>query len=139
MTSDGRARERLERWIRGATTPQRVVRRSRIALLSMDGLGHDEIAARLGVSRATARLWTERFRGGGADALLRDAPGRGRRAVVDAATLHDRLSTAHLLDSGGAPTSIRRAAAYLRVSPSAVWRALRKARPIPYSVQNGGT
>jgi transposase len=134
LTSDAPVRERLERWVRGATTPQRVARRSRIALLGLDGLGCDEIAARVGVSRATARLWVERFTRGGPEALLRDAPGRGRRALLDPLTLRDRLSSAHLLNPTGQPTSLRRAAAHLRVSPSALWRALRRVRPAPRSI-----
>ena len=107
-------------------TPQAVARRARIVLLAMDGLSHAKIAARVGVSRPTVILWIERFTAGGADALLHDAPGRGRRASIDPSTLRDRLNRAHLLDEHGQPTSWRRAAASLNVSTSTLWRALRK-------------
>ena len=46
-------RERLERWVRASTTPQRVVRRSRIVLLWLEGLSAADIAARVDVSRPT--------------------------------------------------------------------------------------
>jgi transposase len=119
-------RARLARWSRSGTTPQRVVRRSQIVLLALDGFSPEEIATRLGVSVPTVRLWMTRFERGGPDALLHDAPGRGRRASIDAATLRDQLREAHLLDERGRPVSLRRAAAFLHVSASAVWRALRR-------------
>jgi transposase len=115
----------LERWVRAGTTSQRVARRSRIVLLALDGA--DDIAARVGVSPRTVRLWIRRFNLGGAEALLRDAPGRGRPATFESTALLDRLRNANLLLTDGHPVSLRRAAAYLEVSPTAVWRALRKA------------
>lgn len=130
MTRDSALRTRLERWVRGATTPQRVVRRARIVLLALDGIPPDEIAARVGVSRPTVALWIERFADGGPDALLHDAPGRGRHASIeDASTLRERLRTAELLKDDGQPVNLRRAAAFLNVSPSALWRALHKSSP----------
>ena len=121
----GTDRALLERWVRAGTTSQRVAKRSRIVLLALDGV--DDIAAREGVSPRTVKLWISRFQVGGARALLRDAPGRGRRPTFDAKALLDRLRNANLLRADGHPSSLRRAAAVLQVSPSAVWRALRKA------------
>ena len=115
----------LERWVRAGTTSQRVARRSRIVLLALDGV--DDIATRVGVSPRTVRLWIGRFQTGGAQALLRDAPGRGRRAKLDSKAFLDRLRQANLLLADGQPLSLRRAAAFLEISPTAVWRALRKA------------
>ena len=123
-------RERLERWVRAGTTSQRVARRSRIVLLSLDGA--DDIAARVGVSAQTVKLWIARFEAGGPEALLRDAPGRGRRATLDHRTIHERLRQANLLTGNGQLPSLRRAAVSLGVSPSALWRALRRARPRPH-------
>jgi len=119
-------RARLERWVRGATTQQRVAKRARIVLHAMDGLTTDEIAARVGVSRATVTLWTERFKREGPEVLLHDAPGRGRHSSLNPSTLRDSLERAHLLNEDGMPVSLRRAAAALNVSPSALWRALHK-------------
>ena len=120
-------RERLERWVRAGTTSQRVARRSRIVLLALDGV--EDIATRVGVSAQTVKLWIRRFEAGGAEALLRDAPGRGRRATLDHRTIHDRLRQANLLTGTGQLRSLRRAAVCLGVSPSALWRALQKASP----------
>jgi transposase len=118
------ARTRLERWARSPTTPQRVAMRARIVLHAMDGLTTGEIAARVGVSRPTVVLWTERFQREGPDVLLHDASGRGRHPSLNPSTLRDRLERAHLLDADGQPISLRRAAAFLNVSTSALWRAL---------------
>jgi transposase len=129
---DAHARVTLERWVRASTTPQRVVRRSSIVLFAMDGVSCDEIAARVGVSRPTVKLWITRFEDGGPESLLHDAPGRGRPATIDSATIRERLQKAALLDSHGDPVSLRRAAAFLNVSTSAVWRALRKSDPLTH-------
>jgi transposase len=117
--------------VRGATTPQRVVRRARIVLHALDGLPVEDIAARVGVSRPTVKLWIERFKRDGADALLCDAPGRGRHPSVDLSTARETLEQAHLLTAEGKPVHLRRAAALLNVSPSALWRALRQPRSGP--------
>jgi len=116
----------LERWLKSPTTPQRVVRRSRIVLLALDGFREDSIAGAVDVSRATVKLWLARFAAGGVGALLHDAPGRGRHAALDSTTVRERLKAAGLLDAQGKPVSLRRAATFLGVSASAVWRALKK-------------
>jgi DNA invertase Pin-like site-specific DNA recombinase len=119
-------RHLLERWLKSPTTPQRVVRRGRIVLLALQGFRQEAIAAAVGVSRPTVKLWLGRFAAFGAGALLHDAPGRGRHASVDSATVRDQLKTAGLLDAQGEPVSLRRAASFLGVSTSSVWRALKR-------------
>jgi putative transposase len=126
MGTNLEVRTLLERWVRGGTTQQRVARRARIVLCAMDGLTPDEIAARVGVSRATVTLWIERFKREGPEVLLHDAAGRGRHPSLNPSTLRDSLERAHLLNDDGTPVSLRRAAAALNVSPSALWRALHK-------------
>ena len=116
----------LEHWVRAPTTPQRVARRSRIVLLSLDGMRTRDIASILAVSPATARLWARRFAESGPDGLLHDAPGRGRHARMTAAAMCERLRQAKLLGSDDRPLSLRRAAQLLGVSATSVWRALRQ-------------
>ena len=120
-------RSRLEHWIKSSTTPQRLVLRSRIILLSAAGSSTDDVARRLGVSRPTVRLWVRRFEEGGPQALEHDAPGRGRHSALDTATALARLREANLLDAQGHCTNLHNAAALLGVSVTTVWRALRKA------------
>ena len=123
---DSSCRAVLEHWVRAPTTPQRVAQRSRIVLLALDGIGTREIAATLAVSPATVRLWTKRFVDSGPEALLHDAPGRGRHARMSAASMCERLRQANLLGSNGMPLSLRRAAALLGVSATSVWRTLKQ-------------
>ena len=120
-------RDRLERWVRAATTPQRVVRRSRIVLHWLEGMTATDIAARVGVSRPTVHLWIRRFAAAGPDALLRDAPGRGRPRAIEAIALRTRLAEARLLDESGHIVDLERAAALLNVSTSTIWRTMRRA------------
>lgn len=122
------ARALLRHWVRAPTTPQRVVIRSQIVLSALDGLSVDDIAAHVRVSPTTVRLWITRFEAHGSEALLHDAPGRGRPASVTPDAMHARLRDADLVRPDGEPVSIRRAAKFLGVSTSAVWRALRKRR-----------
>ncbi len=124
---DAAARALLRHWVRAPTTPQRVAQRSRIVLLALDGVGDGEIASRLEVSRPTVRLWTKRFERSGPEALLHDAPGRGRPASMASSAMFDRLRQANLLRPDGLPVSVRQAAAFLGISASSVWRALRRA------------
>src|SRR4029450_10800616 len=109
------ARVTLERWARATTAPVRVAGRSRIVLMWLDRNSVDHIATALNVSRPTVRLWIARFDLGGPEALLRDAPGRGRRAVLDPDVTRRRLEEANLLDRSGRPISLRRAAGFLGV------------------------
>jgi transposase-like protein len=73
-------RATITRWVRGRTTPQRTVLRGRIVLMLADGLSGREVARQLGIARHTVDLWRTRFREEGPESLLRDRPGRGRRA-----------------------------------------------------------
>lgn len=128
--AESASRALLQHWVRARTTPQRVVLRSRIVLCALNGLAVEEIAAAVRVSPTTVRLWTARFEEGGPEALLRDAPGRGRPPAIEPDTMHERLRAANLVRPDGLPVSIRRAARFLGISTSAVWRALgRRATP----------
>ena len=88
--------EQLLRWISTAATSARIVRRSRIILQLASGCSVHRAAQLLGISEPTIRLWRDRFRQGGLDAITTDAPrpGRPRRARDQAQTvLAARLST----------------------------------------------
>ena len=75
-------REQLARWVSTPGTPARVVRRSRIILQLASGYSVHRASQVLTISEPTIRLWLDRFRYGGLDALTTDAPrpGRPRRA-----------------------------------------------------------
>ena len=120
-------RGRLERLVRDRNTPQKVVWRSRIVLLSADELRPSAIAAAVGKSALTVRRWRRRFLAQGVDGLLRDAtrpPGRKPlspemiRQVVEL-TLHEK-------PPGRTRWSERSMAARVGMAPSTVhsiWKA----------------
>ncbi len=78
-------RATLEGWVRGRTTPQRVVERARIVLASADGVAGDAICTTVGVSRPTVSLWLNRYEAEGREALAADRPRSGRPRQLDAA------------------------------------------------------
>src|SRR3990172_2307624 len=53
-------RKVLETWVRAHSTPQSVATRSRIILLSAEGVPNNRIAKELAISRPTVILWRER-------------------------------------------------------------------------------
>jgi transposase len=99
-------REHLQRWVSTPGTPARITRRSRILLQLASGCSVHRAAQLLGTSEPTVRLWRDRFRHGGLDAITTDAPrpGRPRRARDQAqSAVAARLSSV----PSGRPLSIR--------------------------------
>lgn len=89
-------RSLLERLARGRNTAQKVALRANIVLGHAEGLSKVALSERLQTSRPTVDVWLERFREGGVEALLRDAPRPGgkqplapeREAQIVEWTLH---------------------------------------------------
>jgi transposase len=80
-------RERLEAIIASRNSPQKHVWRSRIVLLSADGIGTMEIQRRIGKAKPTIWRWQQRFMEVGVDGLLRDATRPGRKPPLAPATV----------------------------------------------------
>lgn len=116
-------RARLEQWARTATAPHRLVLRSRIVLLLLDGHSQVSAARVLGIARETVSRWERRFLAGGAEALLRDRPGRGRRPGRNASHVARVLAAVAEAPEGG--WTIRRLAAHVGVSAATVQRIRR--------------
>jgi len=80
----------LERLARGRNTAQKVVLRARIVLSHAGGLNKVTISQTLQTSRPTVDLWLQRFRHGGLEALLRDAPRPASAAFLAAGAAASR-------------------------------------------------
>src|ERR671910_1480550 len=80
-------RERLEAIVTFRNSPQKHVWRSRIVLLSADGIGTMEIQRRTGKAKPTIWRWQQRFMEAGVDGLLRDATRPGRRPPLAPTTV----------------------------------------------------
>ena len=72
-------RATLERLVADGKTPQKIVARSRIVLLSGCGLGTNAIQRQARVSKPTVWRWQKAYMDGGAERLLKDR-GKGPRA-----------------------------------------------------------
>ena len=81
---DEAARKELERLSRKRSMAARVVLRSRIVLLAVDGMQNKQIAEQLGVSTRMVGLWRGRFIAYGVEGLLKDAPRPGRTPKITA-------------------------------------------------------
>jgi len=69
---------------RSPSAQARDVLRARIILASADGLSNQNVALQVDCNIATVRLWSNRFHVLRIQGL-RDQPGRGRKALYDAA------------------------------------------------------
>ncbi len=118
---------RLRRWVRSPTTSQRVVRRSLIVLLGAAGHSATSIAAELGITRRTVALWQQRYRQGGPETLLRDAPGRGRKKGRNHVTVARILEATRLAPPDASLRwTVRSLARHLGVSHATVHRVWRE-------------
>ncbi len=125
----------LQGVVRASTSEQRSVTRARIVLRSADGISLERIAAELGVTVTTVKLWRRRYAALGLAGLVDDArPGRPPtysrqdRDQVIALTLSEP-------PDGVTHWSVRRLAGRVRMSETTVWRTWRSARLKPHRVE----
>jgi transposase len=116
-------RSELQRWLVALGTPQQVALRCRIVLAVAAGKTEIAIAADNGVNRKTVRLWRERFRSGGVQALWEIAPGRGRKPSYDATRIKAVIdATLQTKPKGSTHWSCRTMATAQAISKSSVNR-----------------
>src|SRR4249920_848343 len=96
-------RQRLKALVADRNEPQKHVWRSRIVLLSADGVGTNGIMDRVGASKTTVWRWQERFMAEGVDGLLRDKT-RPSRIPRLPATVHERTVALTQTDPPGEVT-----------------------------------
>jgi transposase len=75
-------RKNLELLIRSRTEQAQIVQRARILLLKADGKSIDTIADKVGLNRKSVMLCISKFKDGGVENALHDAPGRGRNPEI---------------------------------------------------------
>ncbi len=116
-------RARLEGWVAGRNTPQKLVWRARIVLMWADGAGVTAITRATGKTKRTAYRWRERYLERGIAGLERDASRPGRKPPLDGATIA-RVVHMTLHDTPPAAThwSVRKLAKAVAISPSSVQR-----------------
>lgn len=75
-------RSQLESLVRARTLQAQTVTRARILLLKADGVTIEEIADKVGLSRNSVMLCLKKYKEGGLENALKDAPGRGRNPEI---------------------------------------------------------
>ena len=128
-------REELRSWVRRHGISQAIALRASIVLLAAGGSSNEQIAAKLGIHRATVGKWRERFRARGLDGLAdgqrTGAPRRIGDDVVEAAIAR----TLSAPPKGSAQWSTRALAAATGLSQSTVSRIWRAFRLEPHRVE----
>jgi transposase len=116
-------RARLEGWVAGRNTPQKLVWRARIVLMWAQGAGVAGIIGATGKTKRTAYRWRGRYLAGGVAGLERDATRPGRKPPLDAATI-ERVVTMTLNEKPprGTHWSLRKMAKAVGLSHSSVQR-----------------
>src|SRR4051794_41957180 len=101
-------RATLEEWVSGRNTPQKLVWRARIVLLSAERVGVMAITRAVGKSKVTVARWQERYLVQGIDGLRRDAAHPGRKPPLNAHNSgHDGHQNLHEQPPGSNPWGIR--------------------------------
>jgi transposase len=114
-------RAEIERLVRAPGTPQKLVRRARIALLAAEGRDNKQIAALLGTSHVTVGQWRQRVLDLGL-AGLQEAPRTGRPKSLPVARVQIALNEVVRPPKGRARWSCRTMARHSGLSRSAVQR-----------------
>jgi transposase len=116
-------RQILQTWVHAKNTPQKVAFRAGVILMASAGHANREIARTLGTSRPTVLLWRQRFAEQGPQALLQDAPGRGRKVQIPAEKVQAIVeATLHTRPPAATHWSVRTMAKAQGVSPATVQR-----------------
>jgi len=135
-------RRELERLAKSPTSPVRAARRARIVLSAAQGLTNLQIAQQLGVNVNSVSLWRRRFAMEGVESLLRDRPGRGRKASIPREKIAEVVRrTTTETPSGRTHWSRASMAAAVGVSESTIgriWKAngLRPHRTVTFKLSN---
>src|SRR4051794_33297065 len=126
----------IERWLAALGTPQQVALRCRMILAVAAGKTESAIAAENGVNRKTVRLWRERFRGHGLQALWEIAPGRGRKPTYDVSRVKAVIdATLQTKPKGNTHWSCRTMASAQGISKSSVSRIWRSHNIKPHRTE----
>ena len=120
-------RATLDGWVADRNTPQKLVWRARIVLMSAAGAGTMAIVRALGKSKRTVGRWQERYLAQGIEGLRRDASRPGRKPPRSAAVIGRVVEmTLHETPPGATHWSVRRmarAAGISHTSVQRIWKA----------------
>jgi transposase len=120
-------RATLDGWVADRNSPQKLVWRARIVLMSAAGCGTMAIVRAVGKSKRTVGRWQERYAAQGVEGLRRDASRPGRKPPLSAAVIARVVEmTLHEAPPGATHWSVRsmaRAAGISHTSVQRIWKA----------------
>jgi transposase len=129
-------RTTLEEWVGGRNTPQKLVWRARIVLLSAARTGVMAITRTVGKSKVTVARWQERYLSQGIDGLRRDGTRPGRKPPLSAQTIQQVVhKTLHEKPPGATHWSLRKMAAVSGLSRSSIQRIWQAHQLKPHRVK----
>jgi transposase len=129
-------RTTLEGWVCGRNSPQKLVWRARIVLLSADRRGVMAITRAVGKSKVTVSRWQERYLAKGIAGLPRDATRPGRKPPLSAETIQQVVhKTLHEKPPAGTHWSVRKMAAASGLSYTSVQRIWKAHELKPHRVK----
>ena len=126
---DDEERSQLTVWSHGRSTPQRLVLRSKIALLAAKGWENKRIARELRTNQHTVSLWRSRFASQRCDGIERDAPRPGRKPRLGKKKIDEIIRTTLRTKPRGAThwstRTLAREVGVSRATVNRVWRSHR--------------
>jgi transposase len=129
-------RATLEEWVSGRNTPQKLVWRARLVLLSADRSGVRAITRAVGKSKVTLARWQERYLAKSIAGPRRDATRAGRKPPLSAETIQQVVhQTLHEKPTGGTHWSIRKMAAASGLSYTSIQRIWQAHQLKPHRVK----
>jgi len=120
---DDKDRVQLNQVVRNRNTPQKVVLRAHIVLLSADGVSTGEIMRQLGTTTPTITRWRDRYETDGIPGLLKDRSRPGRKRRIEETKVREVIErTLQEKPSHATHWSTRSLAEVVGLSPASVQR-----------------
>jgi len=127
----------LNQVIRNGNTPQKVVLRARIVLLSADGVSTGEIMSQLGTTTPTISRWRDRYRTDGISGLFKDRSRPGRKKRIEESRVREVVEkTLREKPIQATQWSTRSLAAVVGLSPATVQRIWKEHGLKPHLVRS---
>ena len=127
----------LERMVRNGNTPQKTVLRSRVTLMSAEGITTGEIMRQLGTSNPTITRWRDRYETDGISGLLKDRSRPGRKKRIEETRVNEVVErTLREKPLHATHWSIRTMATAVGLSPATVQRIWKEHGLKPHLVRS---
>jgi len=137
LTMNNSDKNTLEKIARNGNTSQKVALRTRIAIMSAEGVPTSQIMQELGTSTPTITRWRSRYEAAGVAGLLRDRTRPGRKKHIDEAKVREVVErTLNEKPQGATQWSTRSMAIAADLSPATIRRIWKQHGLKPHLVRS---